>query len=436
MSIENKQSSHLTEPIDSKNTVLTNSSENTAFITVESGEHFMKNPDKKDRAGKWIRKKKPEAFDKKEEAYQNFLDVVQNIETLEMYDRNLSRFLKLSDIKGYNQVAEMSRKEIQEKLKQHVRFLKNESTIHANSITGTMAGIFKFLIANEVDFNDKQIKAMYPDTKKPCNAEAYSIEQMQMIVARAGQSPNKRNKAIVLVFASSGMRKGAMPKLRMKDLKMIEDTYLIIVYSGENEEYVTFMTPEAADVLKEYFAQREAKGEVLTEESYVFTTKNGLGNPMEEVTIGSVIEYLLQHSGVKATLKKDEERGRYNIASIHGMRKFCDTQMEEAGLRDSKIQKMIGHMNGLKGLYFDAKSEKLYEEYKKAIPLLTIQKHIREQNKIAELQGQLSANDFIKSEEIRAQEVQLERQHQEQTEMMAKMQEKIAELEMRLSKTE
>ena len=68
--------------------------------------------------------------------------------------------------------------------------------------------------------------------------------------------------------------------------------------------------------------------------------------------------------------------------------------------------------------------------------MLTIQKHIREQNKIAELQGQLSANDFIKSEEIRAQEVQIERQHQEQTEMMAKMQEKIAELELRLSKKE
>jgi hypothetical protein len=48
MSIENKQSSHLTEPIDSKNTVLTNSSENTAFITVESGANLMKNPDKKE----------------------------------------------------------------------------------------------------------------------------------------------------------------------------------------------------------------------------------------------------------------------------------------------------------------------------------------------------------------------------------------------------
>ena len=48
MSIENKQSSHLTEPIDSTNMVLTKSNENTAFITVESGEHFMKNPDKKE----------------------------------------------------------------------------------------------------------------------------------------------------------------------------------------------------------------------------------------------------------------------------------------------------------------------------------------------------------------------------------------------------
>jgi site-specific recombinase XerD len=432
MSIENIQSSHLTESIDSKNNVSRESIENLAFITVESRESFMQNPDKCKRAGKWIRKK-VEVFDKQEEAYQNFLDTIHNLETLEMYDRNLTRFLKVSGIKSYDEITTISRKEIQEKLKQHVRFLKNNPKIHANSITGTMAGIFKFLIANEVDFNDRNIKSMYPDTKKPLNAEAYSLEQMQMLVGYAGQSPNRRNKAIVLTIASSGMRKGALPVLKMKDLKMIEDTYLIIVYSGENEEYVTFMTPEAADVLKEYFAQREAKGEVLTEESYVFTSKHGLGNQMNVVSFGSVVEYLLQQSGVKSTLRKDEERGRFNIAGVHGMRKFCDTQMEESGLRDSKIQKMIGHVNGLKGLYFDAKSEKLYEEYKKAIPLLTIQKHVREQNKIAELEGQLSANDFIKSEEIRTQETQLEQMRQQQIEQMAKMQEKIAELEIRLS---
>ena len=97
---------------------------------------------------------------------------------------------------------------------------------------------------------------------------------------------------------------------------------------------------------------------------------------------------------------------------------------------------MMGHMNGLAGLYYDAKSDKLYQEYKKAIPLLTIQKHVIEQNKVAELQGQLSANDFIKSEEIKAQDVQLERVRQTQEENMAKMQEKIAELERRLSQKE
>ena len=464
MSIENIQSKHLTDAVNSTHNVLSNSienlntesiksidnpvlsnsmnnvntvsresSDNLAFITVESNKNHVTANDEKTGSGNWLREKKEEGFDKTQESYQNFTDTIHSDETLEMYDRNLTRFLKVSDIKSYDEVAEMSRKDIQEKLKQHVRFLKNNPKIHANSITGTMAGIFKFLIANEVDFNDKNIKSMYPDTKKPLNAEAYSLEQMQMIVARASQSPNKRNMAIVLTTASSGMRKGAVVKLRMRDLKPIEDTFLIVVYAGEKEEYVTFMTPESAEILRGYFAQRKAKGEILTDESYVFTCKQGLGKPMQVVTFGSVVTYLLQKSNVKDGLTKDEERGRYNIAGIHGMRKFCDTQMEESGVSHSKLQKMIGHMNGLAGLYYDAKSDKLYQEYKKAIPLLTIQKHVIEQNKVAELQGQLSANDFIKSEEIRTQEAQLASARQDQIEQMAKMQEKIAELEIRLS---
>jgi site-specific recombinase XerD len=437
MSTHNSKNSSLADQKDSKNTVLKDSAdnvkevlkdsiENTAFITVESNKkHVLEENESDLESDKCLKKK---AYNKEENSYQNFQDRIHAAETLEMYDRNLDRFLVKCNIKSYDALTEMSKKEIQLKLQDHVRWLKK--VLHPNSIAGTMAGIFKFLDCNEVEFNDKNIRSMYPAKKKPSNAEAYSLEQLQMLVKRASWQCSKRNQAMVLVFVSSGVRKGSVVRLKMSDLIPIEDTYMIVVYRGEKEEYVTFMTPEAADVLKVYFDQRRELGEELTDDSYVFTNKKGMGKPISVEAVGSIIEYLLQNT--KVSFKKDEERGRFNVAKLHGMRKFCDTQMEESGISHSKLQKIMGHMNGLAGLYYDAKSDKLFEEYKKAIPLLTIQPHIREQNKVAELQSQITATDFIKDEEIKTQEEHLRMERETRISDIAAMQEKIAGLEILL----
>ena len=77
-----------------------------------------------------------------------------------------------------------------------------------------------------------------------------------------------RGKALTLVFTSSGLREGAIQHLTLGDYTHIKQNEKIVagrllVYSKDPEEYVTFITPEACDILDRYIAFRREHGEKL-----------------------------------------------------------------------------------------------------------------------------------------------------------------------------
>jgi integrase len=75
----------------------------------------------------------------------------------------------------------------------------------------------------------------------------------------------------ILLLASSGLRKGALPGLKKKHLKYIEKygLYQITAYPKAKERYVTFCTPECATEINNYFDYRRSCGEVIDDESPV-----------------------------------------------------------------------------------------------------------------------------------------------------------------------
>ena len=320
-------------------------------------------------------------FDKTQRSYLNFTDRIKSKATFTYYDSSLDYFLHNCKIDSYDDLCGLQSDAIQEKLQDFCRHLKN--TTHPNSISPIMAGVFKFLHANGVKFDKENITSMYPAKKKPSNEEGYTLDQVQKLVGY-WKSKSSRNMAVIMLLGVSGVREGAIPTLKFRDFKEHEDTYLIIPYRGEKEEYVTFCTPECKMIIDAYIADKVKRGEPTTPNSFVFTNYN-TNDPFSESNIRSLLQWTLDKlPEIERT--KDEESGRFNIAFVHGLRKFCDTQFEEAGIKDSKIQKLIGHLNGLTSIYYDAKSPKLYEAYKQAIPLLTILPENRQKRLISKLQ--------------------------------------------------
>ncbi|HEY7227029.1 MAG TPA: hypothetical protein VH481_02775 [Nitrososphaeraceae archaeon] len=52
-----------------------------------------------------------------------------------------------------------------------------------------------------------------------------------------------------MLLASTGMRIGAIPSLKLRNLEKINDVYKIVVYEGFRQEYFTFCSQECAKVL-------------------------------------------------------------------------------------------------------------------------------------------------------------------------------------------
>ena len=77
---------------------------------------------------------------------------------------------------------------------------------------------------------------------------------------------------MILLLASTGIRIGGVPDIKLKNLNKISEhkLYKVIVYAGYKDEYFCFTTPEAAKAIDTYLQYRERYGEKIIPESYLF----------------------------------------------------------------------------------------------------------------------------------------------------------------------
>ena len=95
----------------------------------------------------------------------------------------------------------------------------------------------------------------------------YTREEIKVMLKTANDI---RSKIIILLMSSSGMRHGALPLLKIKDLIKIEkyNLYQITVYQkSRKHNYKTFCTPECTSLIDSYLNYRKHTGEILKAES-------------------------------------------------------------------------------------------------------------------------------------------------------------------------
>ena len=238
--------------------------------------------------------------------------------------------------------------------------------------------------------------------KKKQKLEAYKHEHIQKLL----EIGDNRTRCIVLIFASTGIRIGVLPELRKKQLKRIGELYQFIIYENEEEEYITFCTPECANAIDNYFAYRERAGEVITEESYlirkefdsedILQVKNEC-EPVATSTIRNVISKRMIKAGLRKLEHDVDKTHRKQIPIDHGFRMFFCSQLVNADLNTEKRFCLEGHslLNNDKS-YVRVKEE-LHDEYIKAIPFLTIDpknKLEKEVKKLTEQNNETIVNEL------------------------------------------
>ena len=335
-------------------------------------------------------------------AFRNFSQSLRSAATKKDYLASLSYYMTYLKIDDYEKlIAEPAL--IQSHIIDYLIHLREERKLAPNSIKSYLAGVKRFYDMNDITINWKRVWMYQGESYKVVDDTAYTADQIKLLVDNA----DMRDKAIILLLASTGMRGGAVPKLKLKDLTPIENLYKIRVYKHTHEQYYTYCTPETRICLDVYLDFRTRCGERLKDDSPLFRWRfNPNKDPHVKVrgitfsSIANMMRKLLNKTGVRPTvpLKEGKHPKHTNLPVIHSFRKFAITQMIRAGVEFGAREQLVGHRQGLDSHYDRRNSGEILAEYMKAVNHLTIDPANRLRSENRELRKEASRFDRMQKQ--------------------------------------
>ncbi|MEX0639826.1 MAG: hypothetical protein WD018_03560 [Nitrosopumilaceae archaeon] len=282
--------------------------------------------------------------------------------------------------------------------------------VSVKSLKTRIKPITKFCDMNDIVFNWKRLRSFFPENREDYpKMRGYTKEEIQKMLE---YSRGPRDKAIILVAASSGIRTGAFDFCwgdirpiysvgeRLVVCKKNEEVAngnlecaSITVYKGSRDEYDAFITPEAFDALLEY--KNLWKFETKTEPAdsdFVMKQAGPTKKPLGRMAITRNTQKIRQRSGIESTLKSDKRR--LEVPVMHGFRKFFNKTIKNTPSTSEFIgqyilkERMMGHASLVeldKNYYRENLLEKA-KEYIKCVPYLTLLEdwELREKNRTLE----------------------------------------------------
>lgn len=184
---------------------------------------------------------------------------------------------------------------------------------------------------NDVFLNKKKINMFKGEYARKVIDRAYTHEQISKMLDVSDLGA----KNIILLMASSGIRIGSLPDIRIRNLKEINNIYKVTVYEGSNSQYFTFCTPECSSYIDAYLNFKTKNGENLNQDSYTIRDQFDItdleqirnkSKGMSIIGIESLLNVILLKSGVRAI---NYNRDRKEVARAHGFRKLFTTQTNQ-----------------------------------------------------------------------------------------------------------
>lgn len=326
--------------------------------------------------------------------YRNFLESIRTKAARETYDFHFKKFTQFIDSAEGNLLNENPRV-LESRIIDYIIYLRNKGRSHS-LISTAVCAISHFYTMNDIVINKKKINKFVGARTKKHKDTGYNTNQIRRLL----EVCDDRIKVMVLLFASTGMRLGALATLKMRNLRSLSiendkqiKLYHITIYEGEPEEYITFCTPECSAAINSYVSYRERSGEKivpntpLVREQFDKDDIFKIKYPRHVLlgTISKILSEKLIQAGIREVehIKENQTMGqsRKEIPLIHGFRKFFNTALMNSDVHPSFKKLLMGHSVELDEVYYDNNSEKsqakLLEEYCKAINALTINEENR-----------------------------------------------------------
>jgi integrase len=317
--------------------------------------------------------------------------------------------MKYVEVSGYDDLLKLTPMEIQNHIIDYVMSMRNKQ-LSSSTISGRTSAIKHFYEMNDlVGINWSKINKFKGEQTAKTEDRPYTRQEIKLLI---DNSVSLRDKAIISLMASSGIRRGGIVDLRIKDLQHIEkhNLYMITVYARTPYQYYTFCTPETKKFIDEYIDWLTRLAEKLTENSILFRIEFDIREHYEirnnirklkSSSVYSMVRDLSHELGLKKVqhLTEDVHLGkvRSQVMTCHGFRKFFDTTCTSNGMDKIYVETIMGHDIGLKGSYYKPTWKEVLEGndkmrgYLSIINDLTINEEYRLRRQVNEMKAEASS---------------------------------------------
>ena len=276
------------------------------------------------------------------EQIQLFLKSCRSAATRNAYELAFGKYVKYV---GVDNLFQDNPRLIEAKIIEFILSLREEGKSF-RAISNYLDPIKAFYRINDVVLNVHKISKFMPEQVKANRDRAYTHSEIGKML----EITDERMRVVVLILASSGIRIGAMPLLRLRHL---EDTKLT-VYENTKEEYFTHITPECKKAIDFYLDFRVRYGEKITDNSYLIREQFDIRTPGPPKQVHhKTIQWNLRVLAIKCGIRQNADRNtRQEVMMSHGFRKFFTTQLINSKVNPEIREMLLGHKIGLASAYY------------------------------------------------------------------------------------
>lgn len=349
--------------------------------------------------------------------YSNFINSIKSQESKIKYKNALNRYMSFYHISSLEALLKIPIQDTESMLIDYLTHLKNED-LSSGYMSLCFSAIKHFYYMNDVRINKEKIAKFMGEAKKKNNDRGYRHDEIKKLL----DVSDLRFKTMIFLLASTGIRIGAIPSMRLKHIQKRGDLYKITVYEGTKDEYFTFATPECSSCLDSYLEMRKRCGERLEPDSLVIREQFDISDmdqvrkrakPVSKSTLSNTLHNYLLKAGIREINHNFTNRERFEVPMAHGFRKFCTTQLVHSKINPEIREMLLGHKIGLASAYYRPRpsEDEVLSEFRKAIDLLTINQENRlkrEVKQLTEKQDEIAYMKLEHQKQINALRVELE----------------------------
>ena len=255
-------------------------------------------------------------------------------------------------------------------LKEFLGYLRQERKVKQKTIENyfsALSSLYEFLEFEEYILKNpvlavrkRFLRSYKKDGGSDSERKLISVEEMKMLI---NSVMDARDKAIITLFAKTGIRKGELINIDVDDINWIENS-IALKPKAKRSNRVVFFDDETARILKRWLRLREQR-EPLVNALFI----NEVSNRLDRNGVYTVVTKHAQQVGLH---NPDSDKLEDHF-SPHCCRHWFTTHLRRAGMKREFIQELRGdRRRDAIDIYDHIDKEELREAYLAHVPQLGI----------------------------------------------------------------